>query len=757
VFTVNGVNQNDGASPNVREAAPASRQETGMIERWGGVVVRRAVVVLVVGLILTAAAAIAGVGLEDKLSAGGFDDTSSQSARELAQERATFGNRSIDVVAIFTDEHATVASKAFRSAVEATLARVPRSDVTSVATYYETHDPAMVSTDHHATAVYISLAGSDQNEFMDSFRAIKPSLTDSTLDVDLAGSYAVYDDVNRATKSDLARAEMVSMPFVLLLSLIIFRSVVAALMPLLVGAVAVLGARAVIAGLNHLVDVSIFAPNIITLIGLGLAIDYALFVVSRFREEVARTPADTGGALRRTMATAGRTVMFSALTVAASMSSLLVFPQTFLKSIGYGGIAAVLVAMVAALTVLPAALALLGSRIDAWRVPFLRRGGASDDEHGAWARLGRAVMRRPVLVAAGVVVILLAVASPFLGVRWGSVDYRVLPASSAAHQATERLNTEFGAERSVANVLVEDASSEQVAAYRSGLAAVHDVDDVRAVAARGHTTLLRVSWDGNSQSASSQQVLKDLRQVAAPAGTHTLVGGPTAETVDLAASVKSHLPLMGGIVVAVMLALLFVAFGSVVLPVKAVVMNAFSITAAFGVVTFIFSDGHLSGLLGFTSAGFLDMTNPIVMLAVLFGLSMDYEVFLLSRIREEWDRTRDLGLPVPERNARAVAAGLQKSGRIITSAALLLAVVIGAFSLSGVVFMKMMGVGMLVAVLVDATVVRALLVPATMKLLGGANWWAPGPLRRWWERYGFREEGPSHDSAQPVLEPATGR
>jgi RND superfamily putative drug exporter len=200
-----------------------------------------------------------------------------------------------------------------------------------------------------------------------------------------------------------------------------------------------------------------------------------------------------------------------------------------------------------------------------------------------------------------------------------------------------------------------------------------------------------------------------------------------------------------------------VAFGSVVLPAKAVVMNAFSITAAFGVVTFIFSDGHLSGLLGFTSAGFLDMTNPIVMLAVLFGLSMDYEVFLLSRIREEWDRTRDLGLPVPERNARAVAAGLQKSGRIITSAALLLAVVIGAFSLSGVVFMKMMGVGMLVAVLVDATVVRALLVPATMKLLGGANWWAPGPLRRWWERYGFREEGPSHDSAQPVLEPATGR
>ncbi|GAB3857231.1 MMPL family transporter [Nocardioides maradonensis] len=695
---------------------------------------------LLVGLILTAAAAVAGTGLENKLSAGGFDDPSSQSAKELDVERATFGNRSVDVVAIFTDRDAVVSSRAFRSAVEATLSRVPAADVTSVASYYQTHDPAMVSRDRHATAVYISLAGTDQNSFMDSFHAIKPYLQDSTLDVALAGSYAVYDDVNQATKTDLARAEMISLPFVLLLSLIIFRSVVASLMPLLVGVVAVLGARAVIAGLNSLVSVSIFAPNIITLIGLGLAIDYALFVVSRYREEVVSTPDDTNGALLRTMGTAGRTVMFSALTVAASMSSLLVFPQTFLKSIGYGGIAAVLVAMLAALTVLPATLALLGTRIDAGRIPFLDRAATTEDDRGAWARLGHAVMRRPVLVVAGVVVLLLAVASPFLGVRWGSVDYRVLPASSAAHQATERLNTEFGAERSMANVVVDQASGARVATYERSLRTVPGVTDVRPVASKGGVTLLRATWDGNTQSGTSQAVLKSIRAVEAPAGSQVLVGGSTAQTVDLAASVKHHLPLMGAIVVVVMLALLFIAFGSVVLSVKAIVMNAFSITAAFGVVTFIFSDGHLANLLGFTPAGFLDMTNPIVMLAVLFGLSMDYEVFLLSRIREEWDRTRDLGLSPGERNARAVAVGLQKSGRIITSAALLLAVVIGAFSLGTVVFMKMMGIGMLVAVLVDATVVRALLVPATMKLLGGLNWWAPAPLARWWERHGFREE-----------------
>jgi len=724
-----------------------------MIERWGAVVARRAVAVLMVALVLTAAAVMAGMGLEDKLSAGGFDDSASQSAQELDLERATFGNRSIDVIAIFTDEHAQATSQHFRSEVEATLSQVPTADVTSIQSFYTAHDPSMVSRDGHATAVYISLAGNSQNDFIDSFKAIRPALTGGSLDVDLAGPYAVYDDVNGLTKSDLARAELLSAPLVLLLSLIIFRSVVAALMPLLVGLVAVVGARAVIAGLNHLVDVSIFAPNIITLIGLGLAIDYALFVVSRFREEIARTPDDTSAALVRTMATAGRTVTFSALTVAASMSSLLVFPQNFLKSIGYGGIAAVLIALIAALTVLPAALALLGTRIDSLRVPFLQRGSTVDPEHGAWTRLGNAVMRRPLVVAGAVVVILLAAAGPFLGVRWGSVDYRILPASSSAHQAAERLGTEFGAERSTANILLSDADRQQVAAYTADLKHVPGVVDVRPVEAKGDTTLLRAAWDGNSQSGHSQQMVKDLRAVAPPEHTSALVGGLTADTVDLAASVKHHLPLMALIVVAVMLALLFLAFGSLVLPIKAVAMNVFSISAAFGVVTWIFSDGHLSGLLGFTSTGFLDMVNPIVMLAVLFGLSMDYEVFLLSRVREEWDATAGSGLPDGERNRRAVAAGLQKTGRIITSAALLLAVVIGAFSVSGVVFMKMMGIGMLVAVLVDATIVRALLVPATMRLLGGLNWWAPGPLRRWWERYGFREESRAVPAVVPAVLP----
>jgi RND superfamily putative drug exporter len=702
-----------------------------MVERWGAWVVKRALAVLLIGFVVIGISGFVGMGLEDKLSGGGFDDPATESSKELSVERETFGNNSIDAITIYTSEELEATDPEFRAAVEETLAALPQERVASVLSYYDTEDPSMISEDRHSMSVFISLAGDTQNEFGDNFDAIEPVLSDTELETRFAGPYAVYTDVNDETKKDLLKAEVISAPFVLILSLIIFRSLTAALMPLLVGAAAVVGARAVIAGLNELTEVSIFAPNIITLIGLGLAIDYALFVVSRFREEIAQTPDDVSGALVTTMATAGRTVLFSGLTVAASMSSLLVFPQAFLKSIGYGGIAAVLIAMLAALTVLPAALALLGKRIDSLRVPFLNRSRAVDSEHGAWARLAHAVMRRPVVYVVVITAALLAIASPFLGVKWGSVDYRVLPPDAPAHQASDFLTDEFGAERSTANVLLRDATEADVAAYTSALQQVEGVVDVRPVEQSDSTYLLRAAWEGNSQSTSSQEVVRDLREVPAPEGAQALVGGLTADTVDLAESIGDHLPLMILIVFAVMLLLLFLAFGSLVLPLKAVVMNILSITASFGVVTWIFSDGHLEGLLDFESPGFLDLTNPIVMLAVLLGLSMDYEVFLLSRVKEEWDRTHD--------NDRAVAAGVQKTGRIITSAALLLGIVIGAFSLSGVVFMKLIGLGMLVALIIDATVVRAVLVPATMKLLGGRNWWAPGPLARWHARFGLKE------------------
>ncbi|HTW14755.1 MAG TPA: MMPL family transporter [Nocardioides sp.] len=706
-----------------------------MIERWGAYVGRRARTVLLAGLAIALAAGAFGMGVFDHLSQGGFDDKASESSRELRVEQDTFGNRSLDVIAIYSSEELTADQPEFRAAVAAVVDAIPQDLVSAVVPYYDSERPDLVSADGHAAQVQISLAGETEDDFTSAYEELSPDLVATGLETDLAGTYAVFTDVNEITSDDLKRAELISMPLVLLLALLIFGSLVAASMPVLVGVVAMLGALAVVRALTMVTDVSIFAVNVISLLGIGLAIDYALFVVSRFREELALLPDDhpdaAAIAVRRTMATAGRTVLFSGLTVAAAMSSLLIFPQAFLKSMGYGGIAAVLVAMVAALTVLPATLRLLGRRVDAGRLPWRRhRPVVVDDAHGRWARLARAVMRRPVAVIAVTVVGLLVIASPFLGARWGSVDHRVLPDDAPAHVAIDKLNTEFGAEASTASLLLRDVPDEQVASYTRAVQEVDGVTAVIPVAQADGATLLRAVWEGNSQTEASQAVVHDLREVDPDVGT-VLVGGQTAATVDLIDSVGAHLPWMGLIVLVVMLVLLFLAFGSVVLPFKAVLMNLFSVAACFGVVTWIFSDGHLADLFGFTPQGFLDVTNPILMLAILFGLSMDYEVFLLSRIREQWDRTHD--------NDLAVATGLQKTGRIITSAALLLGVVIGAFGTSGIVFMKMLGIGMLVALLIDATVVRALLVPATMKLLGDWNWYAPGPLRRWWERYGFRE------------------
>ena len=713
-----------------------------MIERWGALVARRSLAVLLAGLAVAVAAAAYGFGVFDSLSQGGFDDKSSESARELKLEQDTFGNQGIDVVAIYSSDDLTADDPAFQAEVQRIVEGYTPGTTTRVVPYYAAPDQAgLVSEDGHAAQVLVSMAGSSQDDYLSNYDELAPTLQageDSPLDTDVAGAFAVFDDVNEITSEDLARAEMISMPIVLLLALLIFGSLVAASMPALVGLLAMVGALALVRVITLFTDVSVFSVNVISLLGIGLAIDYALFVVSRFREELALLPLDdpdaSATAVRRTMSTAGRTVLFSGLTVAAAMSSLLIFPQAFLKSMGYGGMAAVLVAMLAALTVLPATLRLLGRRVDNGRLPWRRhRAVGVADERGRWAALARGVMRRPWLVIGVTVTGLLLIASPFLGATWGSVDYKVLPPDAPAHVAADKL-AEFGEETSTAELLLTGTSEADVAAYADSVAAVDGVLAVQPVAAEGpendRATLLRASWAGNSQAEASQDLVERIRAVE-PASGEVLVGGQSAATVDLIDSVGSHLPLMGLIVAGVMLLLLFLAFGSLVLPVKAVVMNLFSITASFGVVTWIFADGHLSGLLGFESQGFLDATNPILMLAILFGLSMDYEVFLLSRIREQWDHSHD--------NDLAVATGVQKTGRIITSAAVLLAVVIGAFATSGIVFMKMLGIGMLVALLVDATVVRALLVPATMKLLGRWNWWSPAPLARWWSRYGFRE------------------
>ena len=728
---------------------------------WGRMIAARAGRVLAGGLVLVAVAAAFGLGVFGSLSDGGFDDPDSESSRALAAERDVFGSRGADVVAVYSSDRLGVDEPEFRDAVTGTLDALPADAVTRVVSYFDTPEPSLLGADGRTTRVILTLDGDTQDAKSESWDAVADELDAPGLTTNIGGEWAVYGDVNEQVSEDIARAESLSMPIVFLLSLLIFGSVVSALMPTLVGAIAVLGAFAVVRLLTGVTDVSVFSINVITLLGMGLAIDYALFVVSRFREELAAQPDESrpsvNRAVARTMATAGRTVLFSGLIVAASLASLLIFPQNFLRSMGYGGVAAVLVAMTAALTVLPALLAVLGRRIELGRMPW-RRGRrtpavTAEGEHGAWARVAHSVMRRPVAYLLVITVGLLALAAPFANARWGSVDERVLPADMPSRVAADLQAEQFGGQTSSARIVLRGADDAETGTYVEEIQSLEDVRSVQPLATEQvggePVTLLEATWAGNGQTEASQDLVRDIRGIDPGEGATALVGGPTAQAVDLIDSVGDRLPWMGLVVVVVMLVLLFVAFGSVVLPLKAVVMTAVSIAASFGVVTWIFQEGHLSGPLGFTSPGYLDVTQPILMLAILFGLSMDYEVFLLSRVREEWDRRQDSATDARERNTAAVAAGVQRTGRIITSAALLLAVVIGGFATSGIVFLKMIGVGMLVAVLLDATVVRALLVPATMRLLGGANWWAPGPLRRWWERHGHREEIGPDDLPEP--------
>jgi RND superfamily putative drug exporter len=682
-----------------------------------------------------------GTGVFGALSGGGFDDPASPSSQAAARITQELGRQGQDVIALYSDPDATVEQPAFREPVERVLATLAnRPEVSTSRSFYSTPLPALVSTDRHSTYVVVQLRDGDETAKLADLEAIRPLLVaGGAVHTEVGGIIGFLADANKQIESDIVRAEVLSLPILLVLMILIFRGLVAATMPLVVGVVAILGAFTVTRLLTNLTEISVFAANVITMLGLGMAIDYALFVVSRFREELAAGH-DTATAIQRTVATAGRTVMVSGLTVALALSSLLLFPMDFLKSMGYGGMAAVLVAMLAALTALPAVLAVLGPRINALRVPLprWRRGseaagvGAAVEREGGWARLARSVMRRPVLYVVGVAVVLLALGTPFLRASFGGFDERVLPTGTASRTVSERIASEFpGGSVAPILALVSGADPAEAQAFAGRLAALPDVTGATVTANRGSSSLVAVSYDGESSSTQARDVVQAVRGVPAPAGAQVLVGGRPAADLDQIDSLVDRLPLMGVYVGVVTFLLLFFAFGSVVLPVKAIVMNIISIGASFGVVVWIFQDGHLADALGFTPTGFLEPTNLILMLAILFGLSTDYEVFLLSRIREEWDRTGH--------NTEAVTAGLQRTGGIITAAALLLIIVIGGFATGGAATIKMLGIGTVVAVAVDAALVRTLLVPATMRLLGRWNWWAPGPLAKVYRRFGLKE------------------
>jgi uncharacterized membrane protein YdfJ with MMPL/SSD domain len=695
-----------------------------------------------VGLFAVAFFLLAGAiggSVADRLDPYGADDPDTE-AVEARESLQAAGHRVAGAIVVIRE--APVGTPAGRERVTE-IAREIRAmpDVKSVSGYYETRSRDFVSRDGDSTYLAVALKPTDDKEWQEAGDAIAERFAESE-GVIVGGPAVAQEQVNKQVETDLQQAEMLAFPLLFLLSLLFFRSLVAALLPLMIGLLAIVGTFLILRLASEFGSISIFALNLTTALGLGLSIDYSLFVVSRYREEIAKDGPGLA-AMRRVMATAGRTVFFSSLTVSAALASLLVFPQRFLYSMGLGGALVALFAALISLTVLPAVLTLLGTRVNSLAPRFLRRRAEAEtrpDEQGFWYRLSRFVMRRPVGVATASAAVLILMGIPFLSIKFDTVDPTVLPAEASAHRAYDIVRDEFPPYRdSPIWVTVRGADSESIAVLRKRVGGTEGVAAVMPPQRLGgELTVLQAISENPFAAEPSQATVDRLRELDARGG-EVLVGGATAEFNDFQDSLVRHLPLALAIVIGSTLVILFLMTGSVVLPIKSLIMNFLNLSAVFGLLVLIFQDGRFEGLLAYESTGALEQTMPILLFAVAFGLSTDYAVFLLSRIKE----ARDNGASESE----SVAIGLERTGRIVTAAALLFAVALGAFATSQILFVKENGVGTALAVLIDASIIRALLVPSLMELLGKWNWWAPRPLRRLHERFGISETHPQPERA----------
>ena len=713
-----------------------------MLDALARFVYRRRRFVAIGGALFFILAGAIGGSVADHLDPYGADDPATESvqAEELLQAR---GFRETGVIVLVKD--APVADPGTRARVEGIEREVrAREDVAQVTGYYDTGSRDFVSSDGTHTYFAVALRPTDDKARHDAASSIADDL-EGEPGVAVGGGSLAEEQVNKQTESDLRRAEMLAFPLLFVLSLLFFRSLVAALLPLLIGGLAIVGTFLVLRVASEFGSISIFALNLTTGLGLGLAIDYSLFIVSRYREELARRGVDSTGAggrterweaLRATMRTAGRTVMFSSITVAAALASLIVFPQRFLYSMGIGGSLVALLAAAVALIILPAVLSILGPRVNALAPRFLQRRAERDakaTESGFWYRLSRFVMRRPVPIAGLSAAFLIALGIPFFSIKFTSVDARVLPESASARQVDDVIRSDFPPFRETPiRLAIEGGGGKAVEAVISearddpGIAAVG-----RPRRLSGGVTVVDAVAKSGFSSEQSKLTVKRLRDLPEPNGATVLVTGASAHFVDFQSSLDEHLPRALAIIIITTLVVLFLFTGSVVLPVKALIMNILNLSAVFGILVLLFQDGNLEGLLDYTGQGALEQTMPILLFAVAFGLSTDYAVFLLSRIKE----ARDHGAS----DSESVAIGLERTGRIVTAAALLFSIAIGAFATSQIIFLKENGIGTALAVLIDATIIRALLVPSLMELLGKWNWWAPRPLRRLYARIGLSE------------------
>jgi RND superfamily putative drug exporter len=744
---------------------PRSRVVTPF-DRLGRFVARRAWWVIGAWAVVILVALPLAPQVPGALSAGGFilDDLESARAKSLLESE--LGSPPSALVVVFSSDTLEAGTPAFE--VAAAQAMTDIADAPHVARVVShLMSPRQISDDRHTAydIVFLDLPPDDSPE---ALPILRERLRDAPgLSVELAGGPAFYGDVQTVSESDLRRSEVISLPLAALALLVVFGSAVAAGVPLIVGGTAVLVALAGIFLVASAMPMSIFVLNLATLLGLGLGVDYSLLMTSRFREELALRPAGptrVADAVRVTVATAGRAVFFSGLTVLLGLLGLILFEFMILRSVGIAGAIVVGLACLSALTLLPAVLTILGDHVDRYAI---RRVNPRPDAEGPWSRLARRVMRHPVAVLIPTLALLLILGSPFLHVRFNAPDATILPPEVPSRAAFDRLQADFGEGEFAPIVLAirttgaatDPANLDALYDYSRRLAAdprINRVDSLVDVDARltltqyqllygdpngprdryvaeglaattkGDVTAFTITTPYGGNRDEGRALVRAMRDpagpLAPPAGVTVLVGGGAADVTDVVDRVAADFPRTLLFIVVTTFLVLFVLLRSVVLPIKALVMNTLSIIASFGALVWIFQDGNLSAALGFQPLGFVETTQPVILFCVLFGLSMDYEVFLLSRMKEVWDRTGD--------NTEAVARGLERSGRIVTSAALIVVLVAGSFAFADIVLIKALGIGMAIAVALDATVVRALLVPATMRLLGRWNWWMPASLER---------------------------
>lgn len=724
--------------PGPVEASPSA------LHRLGLAVVRRRRPLLAAAVLLFVVGGLIGSGTMGALVLSRYEVPGSESivtAEEL-DERFTVGNANF--LLLVTADDGSVDSPAAAEAGAALAAELAAHDrVASVDSYWDDRSPTLVSEDGSQALILAYVPG----DVTDVREDVLPGLKDAfagdhgAIEAGVGGSDELFREVAELARGDFLVAEAIIIPGLLLLLIVLYRRPVAALLTMGVALFSLVTSLALLRGVAALVEVSTFAANLVLVMSVGLAVDYCLFIISRYREQAA-AGAERAEAVAATVATAGRTVLFSALTVAAGLSVLLAMPFPFLRSFAYAGLLVPLTAVVGAVILLPAALAAWGHRVE------LRRQDRPL-EQGRWYRLAAAVMRRPIAWGAAALVLVLLLASPLLGVRFGVPDERSLPEGADSRVVTDQITANFTAEATDAmRVLARAPEAAALADYAAALSEVPGIAQVdsaagrfvdgeaaapagegRFAAAANGDTWLEAVPTGEAMRDDPYRMVDELRAVEAP--FDTAVSGYPADLADFREALLDRLPLVFALIVLVTFVILFLMTGSVIAPLKATVLNVLSLSVMFGALVWLFQDGNLSDLIGFTPQGSFELSIPILMFCVAYGLSMDYEVFMLSRIKEEYDRTGD--------NAGSIAVGLQRSAPLVTAAALVLAFSFAVYATGQVVLLQMLGIGMALAVIVDATVIRGVLLPSLMRLTGRWNWWAPAPLRRLHDRIGLSD------------------